>query len=557
MRKSLALMFVLASGAQLGCSSDFGTATDSPAATSRGALVDSQAVWGFETLGNWSRSAGTVALSSQHTEGNSSLALSGFTSSQLVSVPTTIGPIRNVVSVDVQIPLQQPNPWYYGTLQLFLSAPSKGVFNQYIGQKDLKQLTPGQFARVDFSVPSAILTQLASGASDLSVTLSTSVPAGAGTYLFDNLQLATVPSVALPYGIQYCDTAPCNSNPPAVVYVCPDETSPCVQGWHTTIVMKVNGRPVTGGTLAFDWQGKVLMKGSGAVNVQAWNLLTYSAPQLELYSYTDQGVPISYYGIQPVWSGVTEINFEATSGSNAQLDAEFFRQTSYQTGDLLPALLTQSANVVTAERNIAGIAGPRPRALFSPVELSGYAEGDSWGFGQANINYTYPRAIALNGGLPNGILTPAAHEMAHEYGHGLFESVRDSYFDAGCLDEGTADALGFVGGFIPVTDLGPNYNNGSYDGDCRPVTESHAVGNCYFYHVNKAGRLNASFMYGIFHPQHRYTASTCTPNDPKTGDSLLVLFTEAAGGVDMTSVIDSMKLPNSGSYAAAKAALGF
>jgi hypothetical protein len=322
--------------------------------------------------------------------------------------------------------------------------------------------------------------------------------------------------------------------------------------------MKVNGRPITGGMLAFDGQGsKVLMKGSGAVTVQASNQLTYSAPQLELYSYTDQGVPISHYGINPVWSGITEINFEATSGSNAQLDAEFFRQTSYQTGDLLPTLLSQSANVITTERNITGIAGPRPLALFSPAELNGYAEGDSWGFGQANINYTYPYAISVNGGLPNGLLTPAVHEMAHEYSHGLFESVRDSYYDSSCLDEGTADALGFVGGFIPLTDLGPSFGDSNYDGDCRPVTESHAVGNCYFYHVNKAGRLNASFMYGIFHPQHRYTASTCTPNDPKTGDSLLVLFTEAAGGIDMTSVINSMKLPNSGSYAAAKAALGF
>jgi hypothetical protein len=322
--------------------------------------------------------------------------------------------------------------------------------------------------------------------------------------------------------------------------------------------MKVNGRPVTGGTLFFDWQNpKVLLNGTGAVDVQATKQLKYTAPQLELYSYTDQDVPISYYGIEPVWSGITEINFEATVGSNAQLDATFIRQNSYQTGDLLPSLLSQSANVITTLQNIAGITGPRPVAVFNPTELVGYAEGHSWGAGKASINYGHPSWIEGNGGLPNGVLTPARHEMAHEYTHGLFESVMGSYSDSMCLNEGTADALGFVAGFIPETDLGPAYNNGNYDGDCRPVSEVHALGNCYFYHVNKAGRLNAAFMYGIFHPQHQYTASVCTPNDPRTGDSLLVLFTEAAGGVDMTSVINSMKLPNSGSYSAAKAALGF
>src|SRR5512133_2095306 len=322
MRKTFTMMFVWAAGAQLGCAYDVDSAAEPSVASSREALVSSKAVWGFETLDSWTHSAGTVALSSQHTQGSSSLALSGFTYAQLTSVPTAVEAIRNVVSVDVQIPVQQPNPWYYGMLQLSLSAPSKGINNQYIGQKDLKQLTPGQFVQVDFPIPSNIQAQLANGASDLSVTLSTAVPAGAGTHLFDNLQLEVAPpSVPLPAGIQYCDTSPCNAVPPAVVHVCPDATSPCVYGYHTTIVMKVNGRTVTGGTLYFNWQNqKVLLNGSGAVDVQAPMLLQYTAPQLELYSYTDQDVPISYYGIQPVWSGVTEINFDAAVGSNAQLD---------------------------------------------------------------------------------------------------------------------------------------------------------------------------------------------------------------------------------------------
>lgn len=458
MRKTVTMMFVWAAGVQLGCAYDVDSAAETSVASSREALASSKAIWGFETLDGWSHSAGIVALSSQHTQGGSSLALSGFTYSQLVSAPTAVSAIRNVVSVDVQIPVQQPNPWYYGMVQLSLSAPSKGINNQYIGQKDLKQLTPGQFVQVDFPIPSNVQAQLANGASDLSVTLSTTVPAGAGTHLFDNLQVeAAPPSVPLPAGIQYCDTSPCNTVPPAVVHVCPDATSPCVYGYHTTIVMKVNGRPVTGGTLFFNWQNqKVLLNGSGAVNVQAPMLLQYTAPQLELYSYTDQDVPISYYGIQPVWSGVTEINFDATVGSNAQLDAAFIRQASYQTGDLLPSLLTQSGNAVTTLQNIAGITGPRPVAVFSPTELIGYAEGNSWGAGKASINYGNPGWIELNGGLPNGILTPGRHEMAHEYTHGLFESVSGSYFDSMCLNEGTADALGFVAGFIPETDLGPS-----------------------------------------------------------------------------------------------------
>jgi hypothetical protein len=80
----------------------------------------------------------------------------------------------------------------------------------------------------------------------------------------------------------------------------------------------------------------------------------------------------------------------------------------------------------------------------------------------------------------------------------------------------------------------------------------HDVGNCYFWHVKKAGMLTQAFLHGIFHPQRAYRFHSCSQNTRDTGNNILVYFTEAAGGANMLPVLDSMKIPHAGSYEAAK-----
>jgi hypothetical protein len=72
----------------------------------------------------------------------------------------------------------------------------------------------------------------------------------------------------------------------------------------------------------------------------------------------------------------------------------------------------------------------------------------------------------------------------------------------------------------------------------------------------QAGALDADFLNGIYHPQHTFNFNSGDATSVTTGHALVVLFTEANGGVDMASVVTGMNVPNAGSYAAAKAALG-
>ena len=96
-----------------------------------------------------------------------------------------------------------------------------------------------------------------------------------------------------------------------------------------------------------------------------------------------------------------------------------------------------------------------------------------------------------------------------------------------------------------------------FDSSCAALNEMHDVGNCYFWHVKKAGLLTRAFLHGIFHPQRSYDFDSCAQNTLKAGDNMLVLFTEAAGGANMVPILDSMHIPHAASYEAAKQALGY
>ena len=145
-----------------------------------------------------------------------------------------------------------------------------------------------------------------------------------------------------------------------------------------------------------------------------------------------------------------------------------------------------------------------------------------------------------------------------EVSHELFNEVSASYQgNSGCLNEGIADALAFVSGHLPLQDFGPiglrgdDFNNG-----CTTLSEVHDVGNCYFWHVRNAGLLTEAFMNGIYHPEHTFNFDSCSQNAVQTGNSLLVLFTEAAAGADLLPAFDAMGVPHAVSYQAARTALG-
>lgn len=372
-------------------------------------------------------------------------------------------------------------------------------------------------------------------------------------------EVAGVPasnSVSLPPKLTYCDSEPCASTAPLVVYVCPMSDLACTPTRTTTIIPRVDGKAISGVSLTIlspNGTGLRLVSGSGIVSHSVvWDLGS------KIVLGSDQDVRISVYEVAPVWGGLTNLNFKSTHLSSTLLDTIFFNYTDYETGTAAIDLHNGAQEIIEAERATAGLTSKHVTAFYFPPEMNkdGLGGGNaSYEGGTVGINYGSPSGIARKGGIKNGALPIFAHEYAHQ----LFDEIRSMFSgDYRCLNEGIADVLAFSVGFIPEEILGPIAIDGvTFDSDCSSVSEVHDVGNCYFWHVKKAGLLTPNFLYGIFHPQHTFRFNSCDQKAITTGNSTLAYFTEAADGANMVPVLNSMKIPHAGSYEAAKQALGF
>jgi hypothetical protein len=156
-------------------------------------------VTGFESKAGWSVSSGTVTSTATRSEGAAALAVTApqnyttLVSAKLASTAPALAALTNAgssVALDLEIPTSQPNPYYLGAVQLYVSCPSRSVYNQYLGQTELTGKALGMFQTYTFAVPDAVRAQLLGATySDLTFTIALNAPAGAkGTYLFDNLR---------------------------------------------------------------------------------------------------------------------------------------------------------------------------------------------------------------------------------------------------------------------------------------------------------------------------------------------------------------------------------
>jgi hypothetical protein len=163
----------------------------------RASSADAQRILGLEAPADWTVENGTIVGSSTvRTQGNGSLAVQahGYT----VVRSRLLGPLGAVspnVSVDVRLPPEQPNPAWLGAFQVFVTAPSIGLNNAYVGEHELTGLSLETFHTLTFALPSDIQTALDGSYFDLSVSLVLNVPTDAtGTYLVDNVQVsASIP----------------------------------------------------------------------------------------------------------------------------------------------------------------------------------------------------------------------------------------------------------------------------------------------------------------------------------------------------------------------------
>lgn len=155
----------------------------------------SNPILGFESLDAWNPpswdNAGYMKfLSTDKVEGASALAVTTNGYKVLESAPLSQADLGGTakVNLSMKVSSQQPNPWWVGQVQIYMSCPSRNFWNQMVGFVDLTPLVKDQWGGYSLPIPPMIANALRDATySDLRVMLIFNINAGAGPILLDNL----------------------------------------------------------------------------------------------------------------------------------------------------------------------------------------------------------------------------------------------------------------------------------------------------------------------------------------------------------------------------------
>jgi hypothetical protein len=523
-------------------------------------LASVPGVLGFEAAGDWFTSSGTLTfVTSPKSQGSRAARLTSFTDARVSSVPVaTDAPPAGELLLDLHISGAQPPSSWTASVSLSVFSPSRGLEGgAVLGPIDVRSLPRGSFQTLRFPVPQPVQEMLAEGATDINFVLHARSSVSTQVFVFDNLRaFADRPVAILPWWLQYCADETCGGLAPVVIHVCPQSNPTCTPTRSTTMVPQVDGRAINGVRLFIntppEHRWRVI---SGPVSGNG-----YFANSNRVVVKSDVDVTFSYYGQPAVWGGTTPLNFVSLTITGSGLVSTVFRHPSYLLGDEVLDLDRWGREIAAEQSSLAGIVTSpgRLRASFILAELStgdgNFSRGDNW----ISVNYGNPPHIDQKGGIYNVAMPRFAHEQTHE----MFDEITSQYPGYNyCLNEGLADAFPYAAGYLPEGDFGPiNIRpDNNFDNGCAEVMdnfEAHDAGNCPLWQIKRLGRLTREFAKAMFHPQHVISFDSCDLRSSRTGNAYVVLFTEAAGGVDMTQAVNMAEIPNAGSYAAAKAALG-
>jgi len=144
----------------------------------------------FEDSEDWTASNGTNSSSAWVTDGEASLSVSGTGYVELESRPLNtsyLAEVTNLLSIELAVPDVVTNPYWQGTLQLFVSCPSANIYNAFQGQIDLAQATLGDYNQLVFDLDNSVVSAFAAIGQICSLKFSLNVPEGSGAYHFDHV----------------------------------------------------------------------------------------------------------------------------------------------------------------------------------------------------------------------------------------------------------------------------------------------------------------------------------------------------------------------------------
>jgi len=169
-----------------------GSGTPTPPGQSCSNFRPVDKLFSFEDATQWTGPATLSRVESPITDGCAALGISGQGYITIDGAPfdtSAIGPVGSRLWVDLFIPSAQPNPFWIGAVQAFLTCPSRNVFNAYIGQQELTGKPQGTYTSFPFVLPSSIRSTLTSPASDCHFTFTLNVNQTNQQWLLDNVRL--------------------------------------------------------------------------------------------------------------------------------------------------------------------------------------------------------------------------------------------------------------------------------------------------------------------------------------------------------------------------------
>jgi hypothetical protein len=145
----------------------------------------------FENQADWSApGAVTRRVTDRVTHGSAAFGIVGSGYKLITSRPFSTTELRTVgteLGLDVYIPNPQPNQYWVGAVQLFLTCPTANIYNQYLGQQDLTHLFPEEFNTLKFPLTPAVRTALLGNHSNCRISIALNVNNGSGEFVIDRL----------------------------------------------------------------------------------------------------------------------------------------------------------------------------------------------------------------------------------------------------------------------------------------------------------------------------------------------------------------------------------
>lgn len=163
--------------------------TDFHSEPSPPATVLTSSILSFDNLDDWNSSQVTLTIDSTNkTEGVGAVSVNPTNWFSLHSREFAANELQGItqrLSFDVHVPELSPDYYWFGGMNVLLQCPSAGLWNTFVGHRELQILFDDEFNRVEFELPPYIHQILSGGSQDCSFTIEFSTSAASGPLLVD------------------------------------------------------------------------------------------------------------------------------------------------------------------------------------------------------------------------------------------------------------------------------------------------------------------------------------------------------------------------------------